>query len=227
MKTALAFSGGRDSWACLWLNASRLSEILVIWVNPGKNYPEALAMIDLAKSMCPNWLEVKTNREAQNAYEGLPSDVVPIAWTRLGQQVTKQKPVSVQSYLGCCFENIAGPLHAAAKANGITHLIRGQRLDEAHKSPARDGDLVEGITYLQPIETWTRDEVMAHLATKMEIPDHFAFDHSSLDCYDCTAYVSASRDRVGWMKEAHPALYAEYETRHSALSAAIQEAVNG
>jgi 3'-phosphoadenosine 5'-phosphosulfate sulfotransferase (PAPS reductase)/FAD synthetase len=222
----LAFSGGRDSWACLWLNEHRLADIHVIWVNPGKNYPELLATVERARAMCPNFHEVRTDREGQHAREGLPSDVVPIDWTALGQQISSRKPVMVQSYLGCCFQNISQPLHAKAKELGLSELIRGQRASDAKRGACSDGDVVDGIVYRHPIEAWTTEEVMHFLASKMDLPAHLALRHSSMDCYDCTAYRKDSADRIEYMKRNHPELFAEYETRALKVDAALREAMS-
>ncbi len=220
----LAFSGGKDSWACLWLEPD-LSQVTVIWVNTGKNYPELLATVEKARALCPRFVEVKTDRDGQNAREGLPADVVPIRWTRFGQLISGPKAVTVQSYLGCCHDNISGPLHAKARELGITHLVRGQRLDETHKSPARNGEMVEGITYLQPIEHWTKRQVLDFLKTKMSLPEHFRFRHSSMDCYDCTAYRQESKDRIDYARKRHPALHAEYRERVEKIDAALLTAM--
>ena len=224
---ALAFSGGKDSWACLWLYKDQLKDILVIWINTGKNYPEMLETIEKAKAVCPNFVEVIVDRAGQNTYHGIPSDVVPIDWTRLGQELTSEKPVMVQSYLNCCYENIGANLQNYCKDHGITHLIRGQRNDERHKSTARDGVVVDGITYIQPIENWTSQEVLDFVAKHMELPDHFQFKHSSMDCYDCTAYGEESKDRIEYTKMNHQALFAEYLTRKTALNYALLQSIKG
>lgn len=227
MKAALAFSGGKDSWACLWLNKDRLHEIIVIWVNTGKNYPEMLDTIDNAKTICPNFVEVTVDRDGQNAYHGIPADVVPINWTRQGQEVTGRKPAMIQPYLNCCYDNIGANVQEYCQRHGITHLIRGQRNDEGHKSSSRDGCVVDGITYLQPIENWTAQEVLNFNAKHMELPDHFQFNHSSMDCYDCTAYASESQDRIEYTQANHPALYAEYAARKAMLTDALTQAMEG
>ena len=227
MKTALAFSGGKDSWACLWLNKDNLNDILVIWVNTGKNYPEMLETIGRAKALCPNFIELIVDRDGQNAYHGIPADVVPINWTRVGQEVTDKKRVMIQPYLNCCHENIGANLQKYCKDNGVTHLIRGQRNDEGHKSSARDGAEVEGITYLQPIETWTAQQVLDFVAQHMPLPDHFRFKHSSMDCYDCTAYRAESKDRIAYTKKHHPAIYDEYASRKLALDEALIQSLEG
>jgi 3'-phosphoadenosine 5'-phosphosulfate sulfotransferase (PAPS reductase)/FAD synthetase len=225
MKIGLAFSGGKDSLACLFLHRDQLQDITVIWVNTGKAYPETLAIMDMARSMAPNFAEVRVDRDAQNAAEGIPSDVVPIAWTALGCTLSGEKPVRIQSHLGCCFQNISAPLHQTAKDLGITHLIRGQRLDEDYKSPARDGDVVDGITYIQPIEHWTKAQVMAYLEEQMEIPPHLLLDHSSLDCYDCTGFADHSLDRAAWAKQHHPDLHAKHMERVVLLQGALADAM--
>ena len=225
MKTGLAFSGGKDSWACLMLNRKNLKDITVFWVNNGKNYPDLLKTVDKARAMCPNFVEVKIDRDKQNAEFGIPSDVVPINWTKAGQSVTSKKPTMVQSYLDCCMANISTPLNQAVKAYGVTHLISGQRKDESHTAPRQDGDIADGIKYLQPIEDWSKDEVLTYLKSLMELPEHFNLKHSSMDCYDCTAYRTESEDRIEFMQR-YPDLTADYEKRNNQLNAALKEAQN-
>lgn len=225
MKTALAFSGGKDSWACLWMNQARLREITVIWINTGKNYPEMLATIDKAKALCPNFVEVLVDRDGQNAYNGLPSDVVPINWTRHGQDITSKKPVMVQSYIQCCAENIGMNLQEYCKIHEITHLIRGQRNDEGHKSSARHGSIIGGIVYEQPIENWTSKQVLDYVAMFMDLPNHFKFKHSSMDCFDCTAFTCESKDRIEYTKFHHPDLHKIYDERKQLLQSALIESL--
>lgn len=221
----LAFSGGKDSWACLWLNKHRLHELQVIWVNTGKNYPELLKTIDLARAVCPNFHEVRTDRDGQNRQEGIPAEIVPVDWTSVGQAVTQAKPAKIQSYLQCCFENISGPLLAKAQEMGLSELIVGQRDDESHRGKRTDGDAVGGIVYRHPIQGWTSAQVMTFLEGHMAIPEHFRFKHSSLDCYDCTAYREDSRDRIDWMRETHPSLFNEYSVRADQVRLALSEAM--
>lgn len=227
MKLGLAFSAGKDSMACLFLNRDKLDDITVIWVNTGKVYPETMALVDYAKGVCKNFVEVMVDRVLQNELNGIPADVVPIAWTNMGQQFSGKKDVTVQPYLSCCYENIGMQLHHAAQTLGITHLIRGQRNDERHKSTARNGTIIDGITYLQPIENWTKTDVMNYLTECMDIPAHFSLNHSSLDCYDCTAYRDESKDRVAYTKSNHPNFYAEYLVRKEKLDDVINLALNG
>lgn len=208
---ALAFSGGKDSLAC-WL-LCRHEDPYVIWMNTGKVYPETMKVIELVRSQTDKFIELKTDQAAQNERNGLPSEIVPIDWTSEGMHITGPKPVRIQSYLQCCWQNISGPLMDAAVKLGVKYLIRGQRLDEAHKSPARDGSEVGGLVLLQPIEKWSKQEVLDFIGKHMEIPDHFVLDHSSMDCYDCTAFLAHSVDRAEWSKARHPELHRQHVIR--------------
>lgn len=225
MKLGLAFSGGKDSLACLLLNKDRLSEITVFFVNTGKAYPETMHLVEYAKSISPNFVEIETNQQFQNEQNGIPADVVPVNWTVFGQSQTCQKPIKVQSYFQCCFENIAAPLHNAAKEHGITHLIRGQRLDESHKSTSKNGDEVDGIVHLHPIEHWSTLNVLDFIARNMEIPAHFNLGHTSLDCFDCTAYQKETKDVSSYRELKHPELNKQYLARKEQLDSVLREAL--
>ena len=205
----LAFSGGKDSWSCLQLYKDQLEDITVLWVNTGKNFPEALQSVELAKAICPNFIEIKVDSEAQiNAY-GLPSDIVPCANTMLGETITGKVEQRVQAYFNCCYENIAKPLHAKAKELGITHMISGKRNDEGHLSSHSNGEEADGIIQLHPNENMTKQNVLDYLKSVMEVPKHFYLEHSSLDCYDCSAYLKDTKDISEWAKINHPLLYKE------------------
>lgn len=225
MKLGLAFSGGKDSLACLLLNKERLSEITVFFVNTGKTYPETMKLVEYAKSISPNFIEILVDRQGQNDYHGIPADIVPINWTIAGQQITGEKPIKIQSYLQCCMENIANSLMNAAKHYGITHMIRGQRNDEFHKAPSRNNDVVDGITFIHPIETWTAASVLDFIARHMEIPAHFNLGHTSLDCFDCTAYQKETKDVSSYRELNHPELHQKYLARKEQLDSVLREAL--
>lgn len=221
----LWFSGGKDSVATLLLHKEELKDIYVLWANTGRYYPEALAFIEIFRAMCPNWIEVKTDRVGQWEKNGYPSDVVPIDWTILGQSLSAEKPIKMQSYLQCCYENIGGALWAKSVELGATEIIRGQRADEAHKSTADDGSVKDGVVFRHPIETWSANEVLSFVEEKLGyLPEHFKLDHSSMDCFDCTAFAAHSADRAKYTKERHPALYAEYRIGLDAVISAIKQA---
>lgn len=220
---ALAFSGGKDSMACLHMLKDTIE--CAIYVNTGYVLPETLKMIEYAKDLVPVHI-MYSKRKEQNEREGIPADVVPINWTILGQSQTGPKPIRIQSYLQCCFENIAFPLIWMAKQLGVTELVYGQRDVDSHKSMAKNGDMVDGIKRLHPIEDWSEYQVMEYLQQKMVVPAHYHLvRHSSLDCYDCTAFKQETGDKIRWMEKKHPELYKTYEIRATLLNAALKEAL--
>ena len=225
-KMALWFSGGKDSMACLYLLRPYLDTITVLWVNTGKNYPEALAVVEQAKALCPNWQEIVTDRDAQWADMGMPSDVVPMDHTVSGEQMTHAKPVRIQAYTNCCLANIALPLWKASHDLGATMVIRGQRADEPRRSTTINGGAMFGMKVWHPIEQWTKEMVLSYLHAEMpSVPAHYAIAHSSLDCYDCTAFAANSLDRVQWMRKTHPEKHLDYMAKLTQVVKATHDAM--
>ena len=220
----LAFSGGKDSLACWYLY--RRLDPLVIWVNTGKAYPETLAVVSRIRKESAKFIEVITDQEGQTRREGLPSDIVPIDCTSLGMQMGTTGRVKVQSYIGCCYENISRPLLDAAKAAGVTRLAYGQRDDDALKSTATDGQMIEGVRRLHPIRDWSAQDVLDYLRREMrELPPHFVLEHSSMDCYDCTAYLAHSADRAEWARVHTPELHSQWLEKMRQLRSAVEPSV--
>lgn len=216
---ALALSGGKDSMACLHLMRHALD--FAIYVNTGYAYPETLAMVEYAKTILPVHV-VDIQRS-----DAIPSDIVPSDWTELGQLCSEKKSITIRGYQECCFDNIGIPLINKAHELGVTEIVCGQRNEESHKSTSRDGSVIQfGIVRLHPIENWVTSEVLSYLKTKMDVPEHYyAVKHSSLDCYDCTAYRAQSKDRLAWTEKNHPVYFTAYRKRKALLDSAIHEAM--
>src|SRR5690349_5684046 len=104
MKKILALSGGKDSMDCLHLMRDELEA--AIYVDTGFAYPETHAMIAYAETLIPVHRLV-VDRTKQHREHGLPSDVVPVEWTAVGQAMTRPKPVLIQASVHCCLMNLA------------------------------------------------------------------------------------------------------------------------
>lgn len=225
--TALAFSGGKDAMACLHLMRGQFD--CAIHVDTGYYLPETKACVEYAASLVPVMHIVTTDRKGQNEREGIPADVVPIDWTRTGQEFWSKKQITIQSYLDCCFQNRMQPLWEKAKSLGVTRLVSGTRSQDGGNHAIRNGLIFDGIERVHPIEGWTDKEVLEYLEGKMDVPAHYyqVLSQSSLDCYDCTAYRLKSQDRIDWMRTRHPEAYAQYAVRRDAIDAALAEAMLG
>lgn len=218
---ALAFSGGKDSLAC-WYLTKHLNPT-VLWVSTGKEYPETLELVN----SIPGVVKIYSDQAAQNRLEGLPSDLVPINWTSEGMDISGTKSQKVQSYMNCCATNIAKPLLTKALELGVTKLIRGERFEEDIKSSSRPGGSFGQIQFAFPIWDWDKEQVLSYLKSQMgTLPSHFSIEHSSLDCYDCTAFVDHSKDRVEFTRITHPLFYRAYQRRLGSLRDALKHSVN-
>jgi len=207
-KIALMFSGGKDSLACLNLVKDYLDKVLVVWVNTGANFPEIVEMMEKVKDNVPHFFEIKTNQPESIKSKGYPVDVVPVNYTNLGQSVTSIKDLKLRSYFECCSENIWIPCNEEIYKLGITGIIRGQRNSEAHKAPIKSGHIENGIEYQFPIASWSDSEVIEYLRSKdVVIDERLSMAHSSLDCWNCTAYMADSSERFKYIKKHHPSKY--------------------
>lgn len=207
-KVALMFSGGKDSLACLHLVKDYLDQVLVVWVNTGANFPEIEQMMREVKAIVTHFHEIKTNQPESIKSKGYPVDVVPVNYTLLGQSVTSIKDFKVRSYFECCSENFWIPCDAEMRKLGVTGVIRGQRNSEAHRAPIKSGHIENGIEYYLPIESWKDSEVIDYLRSKNVIIDErLSMAHSSLDCWNCTAYMAESSERFKYIKKHHPSKY--------------------
>ena len=204
-RVALMFSGGRDSIACLHLIEPYLDRTLVIWVNTQANFPEIESLMEGVRALVPRFLEVVSDQPASIAANGYPSDVVPTSFTAWGQQATAPKDIKIRSLFECCAENLWYPAAEAIKELGVTGVIRGQRRDEAIRGVIESGHVFEDVEYLFPIQEWSAEDVLAYLKEKdVVIDDRLNMAHSSLDCWNCTAFCNSSPERANYVKQKHP-----------------------
>lgn len=210
--------------ACLYLFEAHWDTLHVLWANTGKNFPEAVDLINFVRAKVKNFHEVKTDQEKQTKEFGLPADVVPIHRTVFGASIYKQDGPRIQDYPSCCYQNISGPLMAKTLEIGCTHVIKGQRADDSFKSTSQNGTVYGGVTFVQPIEAWTKQQVLEYVQTKLgSLPKQYALDHSSMDCFDCTAFSSHSIDRAKYMREHHPNLFRIYLEKVKTVKSAVDQ----
>ena len=212
----LQFSGGKDSIACLLLLKNELHDITVLWLNTGAALPETLEQMEKVKEICPNFIEVSSNQASQVEEFGYPVDMLPLRNMKEVQLFTGAK-LKLQSFMNCCTTNIMRPLDDATKKLGATTIIRGQKNCDEQKGNLKNGDVVDGITYLFPVETWTDAEVLAYVKPSGLLPKHYDTGNTSLDCWSCTAHLHENAFKLPYLRENHPAKAVELENRFSLI----------
>lgn len=220
--TALQFSGGKDSLACLHLWRDRLDETVVVWCNSGAAYPETIAQMERIRSWVPHFLEVKGDQPGVIERYGYPSDVVPVLASPQGEVVRKRAGVRIQSWMECCARSLWAPMYQAVKALGIKRVVRGQRNDEFLTGPIRHGDFVDGIEYVLPLQEWSAADVLAYLKeVGAELPEYYGSERTSRDCWSCTAFRFESKERTDNLKgEQREIVFARLEEIRTAIAQA-------
>ena len=93
------------------------------------------------------------------------------------------------------------PLAEAVRNGGYTTVIRGQRDDEQWRGPTRDGDVVDGVRYQLPLQSWTAEQVLYYLRAVCaddDIPDYYKKDGlaTSKHCWNCTGYLDLRANEI-------------------------------
>ena len=98
---------------------------------------------------------------------------------------------------GCCQARKVEPLQRAlaGKQAWVTGLRRADSPGRAN-TPVVHGDLLRGVTKVNPLATWTDDDVEHYQAMEL-LPDHPLADrgYASIGCWPCTRPVEARRRR--------------------------------
>lgn len=226
-KVALMYSGGKDSLACLYLAKEYLDKAYVVWVDTQANFPEIEeAMLALR---LPNLIRVVSDQPASVAANGYPVDVVPVDYTKHGQEYSNAaKPIMLRNYMECCSENIWVPARNALKELGVTAVIRGQRADESHGAPITSGYVEDGVEHVLPLETWSQQDVLDFLAAEgVDVSGRLSMAHSSLDCWNCTAYCNHSKERMAYIKANHPEKHVQVVALLKQIDNAVTEQMSG
>ncbi len=222
MRTVLQFSGGKDSLACLYLFRDHWETLPVAWLNSGAAYSEMQDYMQMWKERLPNFIEIKSNQPQQIAEFGWPADVVPVNSTTAGKSITENDGPLIQPYLSCCAANIWFPLHNAMVEMGVERIIRGTRLEDKRKSQFRNGDIIDGIQLVHPIENWTTEQVYDYLdEMRADFPPGYnEGEQTGRDCWDCTAYLDENKARIENLPEERKA---EVKRRLGLIGDAIRQ----
>jgi hypothetical protein len=141
------------SLACAYLLRDHLHRMTIYHVSTGDQLQEVIDIVDHVRGMAPNFVTIRTDKEAWVRQHGLPSDLVPHSSHLLGQEM-RESPVRLVSRYDCCFHNLMLPNHERIKADGNTLIIRGTKLSDMKRVPFRSGEVKDGVELFLPIEDW-------------------------------------------------------------------------
>jgi len=219
----LQFSGGKDSLACLLFLRDQLDDITVLWCDPGDSFPETLAQMEAVKSLCKNFVVVPGCQPQTIKLYGFPSDVLPVRNNVVTQEAAQQHRPKLQGFLDCCYRSMMEPMHRATLSLGATTIIRGQKSCDHHKSPVKNGDVIDGVTYWFPIEDWSDEQVMAYVSESSLLPAHYSEARTSMDCMHCTAYLAENQWKLPYLKKHYPEAGAEVEARLNIIRGEVEK----
>lgn len=218
-RIALQLSGGRDSLACLHLLRPHWSRLTVYWLNTGAAFPETEQLMREVRALVPHFEEIDGRQPAIVRDHGMPTDILPATSTPLGV-IGAGGGILLQDRYSCCARVIMNPMHARMVEDDITLIIRGQRQDEALKSPLRSGAREGGIELLFPIKDWTARQVMDFLVREgVPAPRFYEMLQTAPDCMTCSAYWEEGVSR--YLKRYHHGAFIEVQARFDLIKEAV------
>lgn len=219
-RVGLSFSGGKDSLACAYLlrDAGLLDRVTLYHQDTGDLLPEVREIVEHVKGFAPRFVHLRGDVAGWIAANGLPSDLVPYTAHEFAGVVGDR--ARIVSRYECCTRNLMFPLWERVKADGITLLIRGTRRGDYPRLPVLSGEEADGVRFLYPIQEWSADEVFAYLrSVGAPICRVYEAGHQAPECARCTAWQNVGMG--AYLRQHHPALFADYRARMAALMAEI------
>ena len=217
-RIALAFSGGKDSTAVLYLLRDHLDRITVYHNDTGDLLPEIAAQVAHAKTVAPNFIHIRSDARGWIAANGMPTDLLPFSAHTVGQQAGQG--VKMVTRYECCVANLMLPLWDRVRADGNTLMIRGTKSVDVPRLPALSGEVHAGIEIWHPIEGWSHGRVMEYLR-EVGAPHNHLYDHmtSAPECARCPAWWG--ENRAAYLRRFHPELHRDYMANLNAVAAEI------
>jgi len=210
-RICLAYSGGKDSTACVYLLRDHLDRINVVHVDTGDLLPEMRESVARVEAFAPHFVRIQTNVGQWIDDHGLPSDLIPHSQHPIGRQMGEAGTVLVPRYT-CCWENLMLPLWQWAQDNDCTLLIRGSKSADMNRLPVASGEWQEGVQLWLPLQSWSHDDVFAYLRSEgVELPRPYEHSVNSFECARCSGWLGERR--ASYLQAYHPDLYADYRAR--------------
>src|SRR5579859_707778 len=157
-KIALSFSGGKDSLACVYLLRPHLDRITIYHNDTGDLLPEICEIVEHVKSFAPHFVHIRSDVGEWIKRNGLPSDLLPYNSHTIGA-LAGQDGLRLVARYECCFANLMAPTDQRIRSDGNTLVIRGTKLCDLKRLPAKSGNVHDGLELFHPIEDWSHADV--------------------------------------------------------------------
>jgi phosphoadenosine phosphosulfate reductase len=231
-RAILQWSGGKDSTALLYLSRPWLDRIQVVLADPGALFPHMRGFIRRTCDRLGIDLTVISAMESLDSYHrrlGLPSDIVPFWSSPAGRVLVQdQDRTPLQEPLRCCYARIMAPFVEHIRNSGVTLVLRGSKAAD-DRVGVPDGFVEDGVEYRSPLWHWSHEQVFAYLRGQgVEPPPHYAAGGQidSLDCWCCTGHLAyGGAEKLRWMREHEPDLFARLQPRLAQVRAAVAQEV--
>ncbi|WP_420966829.1 phosphoadenosine phosphosulfate reductase family protein [Bradyrhizobium sp. B120] len=223
-RVALLYSGGLESSLLLHLAEPERASITAYTVRTGAEFPH---MVDFIDRKLVGWDHriIRTDLAKSFREFGIPASVVPIEHNPVTASMlnAEERSPRIVPWPACCLKNRSVPGWEAAKADGLTAVLYGQRAGDFAKPELAS---CPGLEIVAPLWAVTRAEVQAaidHL--NVELPEHYSEYPSSLDCSVCPS--SLTTKRRAWMAKRCPEALSVAEGLHNEVTKAAFSALDG
>ena len=71
-------------------------------------------------------------------------------------------------------------------------------MDDRRKSTSKNGQVIDGIEYIMPVESWTEAQIFDYLkSVGADMPPGYGLgEKTGRDCWDCTGFMDDNRKRI-------------------------------
>lgn len=165
IRTALQFSGGKDSLALLFHVRALWDFIDVVHVDSGDLPPDMKELIRDIEHLIPNFIRIQADSIGYRERHGVPDG---------------------DTWPQCCNANIWRPMMDYLNLSGHRQVLRGTKACDPHVHGVFPGDVADGILFTFPLWHWSDADVDRYLGDLLP----GAYQNGAVgmpDCYTCQA----------------------------------------